>query len=64
MWTVIHIVPCEDKAKNIYNELTLGGFLVKIQPTNKNVEKCFYQILVPETETEEAYNLIMELGLS
>jgi hypothetical protein len=64
MWTVIHIVPNEEKANNINNKLTLDGFLVKIQPTNKNDENCYYQILVPETEAEEAYNLIMELGLS
>ena len=64
MWTVIHIVQSEDRANEINEKLFQDGFLVKIQPINKNDEDGFFQILVPEGEAEEASNLIDALGLS
>ncbi len=64
MWTVIHIVQSENRANEINDKLSKDGFLVKIQPINRNDEDGFFQILVPEAEAEEAYNLIAELGLS
>jgi hypothetical protein len=38
--------------------------LVKIQPVSKsaNEEDCYYEVLVPEAEVEEAHSILIELG--
>ncbi len=63
MWKIIHIVSNETKAKNIQDKLTLEGFLVKIQPVNRHKKEGYYQILVPGEEAQEAYNILLEIGL-
>ena len=64
MWTVIYMILSESKANNIKEQLALDGFLVKTQSINKDNRNDCFQILVPESEAEEAYNRIIELGLS
>jgi hypothetical protein len=64
MWTVIHLVSDRDKANQIYNKLTAEGFLVKVQPLNKKDDNRYFQILVPGSEAQEAYDSLVELGLS
>lgn len=64
MWTVIHLVSDRDKANQIYNKLTAEGFLVKVQPLNKKDDNRYFQILVPGSEAQEAYDSLVELRLS
>ncbi|MCR1899158.1 hypothetical protein NSA47_09195 [Irregularibacter muris] len=60
MWTVIHIVPNEKKAKIIQDKLMAEGFLVKITPVSKRDENSYYEILVPGGEVEEAHSILVE----
>ncbi|MCK9216642.1 MAG: glutamate decarboxylase [Firmicutes bacterium] len=63
MWTVIYIAHNRKKAEAIKEHLTDEGMLVKIQSVGKKIEKeygCF-EILVPESEAEEAQNILYEI---
>lgn len=61
MWTVIHMIPNGSKAKEIKEKLLSDGFLVKIQQKSKD---DYFEIIVLESEAEEAYNRMIELGFS
>ncbi len=64
MWTVIYIAQNKTKAEMIKERLTDEGMLVKIQPLGKKAESDYgyHEILVPESEAEEAQNLLYEIG--
>lgn len=64
MWTVIYMVPNEQKAMEMKEKLVNEGFLVRIQPISKINEHSFYEILVPGEEAQEAHSILVELGLS
>ncbi|MDD3839896.1 MAG: hypothetical protein PHP06_04910 [Clostridia bacterium] len=64
MWTVIYMAHNKNDADSLRDILTKEGFLVKLKPVYKNVDErrnC-YQILVPQTESEEAQEVIMKAG--
>lgn len=64
MWTVVYMAQSRDIAAKLEEYLTKEGILVKQRPVNKDGEKKdnYYEVLVPETEVEEAHNVIIEKG--
>lgn len=60
MWTVIYIVPHKNEAEKIRELLLLEGFLVKIKffVMSETQESGPVEILVPESEAEEAMEII------
>jgi menaquinone-dependent protoporphyrinogen IX oxidase len=54
----------KDIATKLQETLTKEGLLVKIRPISKNVENNdnYYEVLVPESEVEEAHGIIIETG--
>lgn len=64
MWTVVYMAQSEEAASKLKGVLIEDGILVKLRPINKNNIKKdnYYEILVPETEVEEAHNVIIEKG--
>lgn len=57
MWTVIHVTYQEQDAQNIKEKLISEGFLVKVKQVGKN-EDVIFELLVPETEAEEAHSVM------
>lgn len=60
MWTVIYIAPTKNAAEKYRQALAEEGILVQIRPVgssqhNGNVSM---EILVPESEAEEAHELL------
>lgn len=55
------MIPNGSKAKEIKEKLLSDGFLVKIQQKSKD---DYFEIIVLESEAEEAYNRMIELGFS
>ena len=64
MWTVIYLAKNKKIADKISEQVSKEGFLVKVQPVNKSTEDedGYFEILVPESEVEEAHNILYEMG--
>ena len=64
MWTVIYMVQSMTDAENLKMLLENANVLVKIRPVSKAAEgeANAYEILIPETEKEEAHKIIIGSG--
>ncbi len=64
MWTVVYMAQSKEIANNMQDLLSNEGILVKLRPINKNRETNddYYEVLVPESEVEEAHSVIIEKG--
>ncbi len=60
MWTVVYIAPNKTTAENYKNVLQLEGLLVQLRPigTSNQGDAGSVEILVPESEAEEAHEII------
>ncbi len=58
MWTVVYISQSEDIAKEIKDLLEASQILVMMRSAGEKEQKSF-EILVPETEVEQAHNIII-----
>ncbi len=63
MWTVVFIAPTESKAELIAAKLSEEGMMVKVRSLkgSANQEFSSAEILVPESEAEEALELIQSI---
>lgn len=64
MWTVVYMAQSKEIATKLQDLLTGEGILVKLRPISKNHESNdnYYEVLVPESEVEEAHSVIIETG--
>jgi menaquinone-dependent protoporphyrinogen IX oxidase len=64
MWTVVYMAQSKDIASKLQELLANEGILVKLRPISKNHENNdnYYEVLVPESEVEEAHSVIIEKG--
>lgn len=63
MWTVIYIAPNKIIAEKYKTVLTEEGMLVQLRPIGSAhlAEHASVEILVPESEAEEAHEIITEV---
>ena len=60
MWTVVYISQNEDVAKEIKELLEASQILVMMRSVgNEEGDQKSFEILVPETELEQAHNIII-----
>ena len=64
MWTVVYMAQSKEIACKLQQLLSDEGILVKLRPISKNHENNdnYYEVLVPESEVEEAHSVIIEKG--
>ena len=64
MWTVVYLAKNKRIAEKVSELMTNEGVLVRLQPVSKNTgdEDSYFEILVLESEVEEAHNILYELG--
>lgn len=64
MWTVVYLSHSKDIADRLSKAFEENNLLVKMRPVSKNADSdgC-YEILVPESEVEEAHAIIIDMGL-
>ncbi len=61
MWKVVHIAPNHGQAETLKNTLESEGFLAKIRPVRSAAQgDGNYEILVPDSEVYEAYEVLCE----
>ncbi|SNX54829.1 hypothetical protein [Thermoanaerobacterium sp. RBIITD] len=65
MWTVIYMAHSMEIAEKVKDVLTKEGFLVKLKPLNKNLDNSegYCEVMVPNSEAQDAQNTIIEYGL-
>ena len=63
MWTVVYIAPHKKEAERIKNLLSVEGFLIKLRSVGlSQTNECGpVEVLVPESEVEEAMEIINNL---
>lgn len=61
MWTVVYIAQSEASAKALQSALEADGLLVRLRPVSREADGC-YEVLVPETEVDEAHGVMIEIG--
>lgn len=64
MWKVVYMAKNKKIADKVSELMSGEGVLVKLQPVSKNTgdEDSYYEILVLESEVEEAHNILYERG--
>ncbi len=64
MWTVVYMAQNKDIAVKLEQCLNDQGILVKQCPVSrkKDSDNSYFEILVPESEVEEAHSVIIEKG--
>ncbi|HQA60293.1 MAG: hypothetical protein WBJ82_00470 [Tepidanaerobacteraceae bacterium] len=64
MWTVIYMATDKDTAHKVVQAIKDEGFLVKTREVMKSKKHgCCIEISVPESEAQEAQNVILEKNL-
>ena len=64
MWTVVYMTQSEETANLVTEILKKNNLLYKVRPMGSAADgdSCF-EILVPETEINEAHNIIIDNNL-
>ena len=65
MWIVIHMAKSLRLAKSAHDLLVSEGFLVRMRPIYRTLgeEENYYELKVPESEAEEARQVLSDHGL-
>ncbi|MFY9140491.1 MAG: hypothetical protein WBJ83_00535 [Thermacetogeniaceae bacterium] len=60
MWTVIYIAPNRERAESLMNMLMVEGVLARLRPAgiSQSDNGGSVEILVPESEAEEAHEIL------
>lgn len=59
MWTVVYLAQSEEEAEKIKNAMVDQGVLVKTRSVCRSKSgQAMYEILVPQAEVEDAYNVL------
>lgn len=63
MWLVVYIAPNKQEAERIQKTLSAEGMLVRLRCPGVRREKTnrFVEVLVPESEADEALEIINEI---
>lgn len=63
MWTVVYMGQNREKASELQSALEQAGMIVRVQTAGKSESSNDYlEVSVPETDVEEAHNIIIEKG--
>lgn len=63
MWTVIYVAQSKDGANELKDMLAEQGVLVKVRQLGKSRNNDgLFEVLVPETEVEDARSILEQLG--
>ena len=65
MWIVIHMIKGKDAAERVSDRLKAEGVLVRMRPVYKALspQENYFELQVPQSEIQEAREVLMELGL-
>lgn len=63
LWRVVYIAPSREVADKVRNLLTTEGFLITVRSAgiSEGLNNGVYEVLVPESEIEEAHETLSQL---
>lgn len=62
MWTVIYIAQTKEQVLKVQSVLTESSLAVKVKPVGKGSDDGYFEILVPETESQLAHTILIRNG--
>ncbi len=62
MWTVVYMAQDREFVQQLQTILEDGGLIVKVRPVCKDAGDNCFEVLVPESEIEQAHEMIIEKG--
>jgi hypothetical protein len=62
MWTVIYMAHTKDPVLKVQDFLSQAGVAVKIRPVGEGADDGYFEILVPETESQLAHTILLKNG--
>jgi len=64
MWTVVYMTQSEKNANRVAELLSENNLIYKVRPVgNSDEEDGCYEVLVPDTEINEAHGIIIDNNL-
>ena len=62
MWTVIYMAQSKESVLEVQELLTAAEFAVKARPVGEGGADGYFEILVPDTEAQQAHTLLIRNG--
>jgi hypothetical protein len=62
MWTVIYMAQTKEPVLKVQELLSQAGLAVKVRPVGEGAEDGYFEILVPETESQLAHTILLKNG--
>lgn len=62
MWTVIYMAQTKESVLEVQSLLENDKIAVRIKPLCDGTSDGYYEILVPETETQQAHGVLIKNG--
>jgi hypothetical protein len=62
MWTVIYMAQTRESVLKIQELLVQANIAVRVRPVGEKTDEGYYEILVPETEAQEAHTTLIKNG--
>lgn len=62
MWTVVYMAQDRKFVQQLQTMLEDSGLIVKVRPVSKDADDGCFEVLVPESEIEQAHEIIIEKG--
>ncbi len=62
MWTVVYMAQSQEFVRQLQAVLEENGLIVKVRPVCKDAQGGRFEVLVPESEIEQAHEIIIEKG--
>lgn len=62
MWTVIYMAQTKESVLEVQNILADASLAVRVKPVGDGDDEGYYEILVPETETQLAHSILISNG--
>ncbi len=63
MWTVVYMTQSEEKVVKVTGLLKENGIIYKLKPVGNDSHNICFEVLVVETEINEAHKLIIDNNL-
>jgi hypothetical protein len=62
MWTVIYMAQSRESVLKVQELLAAAEFAVRVRPVGEGGDSGYFEILVPETEAQQAHTLLIKNG--
>ncbi len=62
VWTVIYMAQTKEAVLKVQDALEQAGLAVRVRPVGNGGDDGFFEILVPDTEAQQAHGILIKNG--